>query len=235
MPARGARMRKSTAAWLSLAALCGALLFRTSQMTTDGAARLAGLEAATARERESVRVLSAEWGYLNAPDRLEKLARAHLDLEPMRGGQFAQAGALEARPAAPEPEPKPAPEKAAGKQEDKPEVSILKSEAPEARPVLPAPRKAVAAKKAQPPPRTASRAPEFPRYVPPGYGARRAATQPVYNHKPAYNLKLPPAYAPKASAAPAPKAPPASAPKAPQQQQPQKRGFGDLMKSLGAD
>ncbi len=81
-------MRKSTLLWLLLAMFCGIFLFHTSQRVHDGREKAAELDQSIAREEESIRVLQAEWGYLNQPDRLEKLARAHLHLEPLKGGQF---------------------------------------------------------------------------------------------------------------------------------------------------
>lgn len=39
-------------------------------------------------EREAVRVLEAEWTYLNRADRLQKLAEKHLKLAPVRGEQM---------------------------------------------------------------------------------------------------------------------------------------------------
>lgn len=39
-------------------------------------------------ERESLRVLRAEWGYLTQPDRIQTLAERHLDLEPLQASQI---------------------------------------------------------------------------------------------------------------------------------------------------
>jgi hypothetical protein len=72
---------------------------------TDGQERLAAILHDAAREKETIRVLEAEWSYLNQPDRLEKLARQHLKLEPMRGRQFASLESLADAP------PEKAPEK----------------------------------------------------------------------------------------------------------------------------
>lgn len=82
------RMRKSTLLWLGLAAFCGAALFHTSQKVNDGRQQLSLLNADLRREEESLRVLQAEWSYLNNPDRLEKLARSHLALQETKGKQF---------------------------------------------------------------------------------------------------------------------------------------------------
>lgn len=91
-------MSKFAALWLFCALVCGALLFKTSQAVTDGRAKLDLITADTRREEDSLRVLQAEWSYLNQPDRLEKLAAQYLKLAPMRGKQFAEAQSLPLRP-----------------------------------------------------------------------------------------------------------------------------------------
>lgn len=93
-------MRKSTLLWLALAAFCSAALFHTSQDVHDSREKLAGLSRAIAREEESLRVLQAEWSYLNQPRRLEKLAKQYLKLAPQKGAQFIRAEDIAARPAA---------------------------------------------------------------------------------------------------------------------------------------
>lgn len=41
-----------------------------------------------AQEKESLHLLSAEWAYLNRPDRLRQLADRHLDLAPLDSRQI---------------------------------------------------------------------------------------------------------------------------------------------------
>jgi hypothetical protein len=102
--------------WLVLAAVCGFALFHTSQRVNDDRQRLAELSDLTAREEESLRVLGAEWSYLNQPARLEKLARERLSMVPMKGKQFTTKENLaalqppqEAEPAAGNPAAVPVP------------------------------------------------------------------------------------------------------------------------------
>lgn len=90
-------MHKATVFWLALAVLCGTLLFHTSQQVTDGRTALRAMEREVLREEESLRVLQAEWSYLNQPERLEKLAREYLDLQPLNGRQFARVTDLNER------------------------------------------------------------------------------------------------------------------------------------------
>ncbi len=209
-------MRKTAMLWLVLAVVCGGMLFQTSQRVTDGRAQLAGIDAAARKEDEHLRVLQAEWSYLNQPDRLEKLSKQYLHLAPLKGKQFTKVSELEQRPAAPVAEaPAVAPETSAAVVIVEPEVIA---------PVAPAPLAAAPAVK---PPAVAVK-PVAPILKP----------QPLVKAKPQQSLvwKAPPPPAARkpgiAWSAPQPrKNPPPYAPSGPQQQQPRK--FGDLMKSLG--
>lgn len=53
-------------------------------------------------EREALRVLQAEWSYLNQPERIEALATQHLRLATPTARQIAPIGAIPMRPAADE-------------------------------------------------------------------------------------------------------------------------------------
>ncbi len=92
-------MRKTALLWLVLASLCGGILFQTSQRVNDGRTRLANINAALKKEDESLRVLQAEWSYLNQPDRLEKLSKKYLGLAPLKGKQFGKVSELAVKPA----------------------------------------------------------------------------------------------------------------------------------------
>lgn len=210
-------MRKTAMLWLVLAVICGGMLFQTSQRVTDGRAQLAGIEAAARKEDEHLRVLQAEWSYLNQPDRLEKLSNQYLHLEPLKGKQFAKVADLEQRPvevvaevdtAAPVIEPETA-------------APVVTAAEPAA--VAPAVKTAPVAQTAP----LLKPAPQKP-------AAAAVKPQPVVKAKPQPSLvwKAPPPPAARkpgvAWSAPSGKNPP---PAQPQQQQP--RQFGDLMKSLG--
>lgn len=90
-------MRKTALLWLVLAVIAGGTLFHTSQRVTEGRAELDKITQSLRKEDESLRVLQAEWSYLNQPDRLEKLARKYLHLAPLKGSQFAKADEIEKR------------------------------------------------------------------------------------------------------------------------------------------
>ena len=66
---------------LSVAAAVG-VLFYTSHQTQELEAELEASHRAVIAEREAIRVLRAEWAYLNEPGRLRDLARQHTPLGP---------------------------------------------------------------------------------------------------------------------------------------------------------
>lgn len=68
--------------FLTVVAGCATFLFWTSQSVQQAQQRLGVMKAELAQERQSMRVLRAEWDYLNRPDRLEALAVRYLDLVP---------------------------------------------------------------------------------------------------------------------------------------------------------
>lgn len=44
--------------------------------------------------RKDLRVLEAEWTFLNRPERLKQLSEKYLDIKPVRGGQIAEFASL---------------------------------------------------------------------------------------------------------------------------------------------
>ena len=68
---------------LLLAVLSGAALFWVSQQVQESERVQRNLQVVIDQEQEALRVLTAEWDYLNRPDRLEVLARTYLNMEPM--------------------------------------------------------------------------------------------------------------------------------------------------------
>ena len=60
---------------------------------------LGDLKTEIAREGEAIRVLKAEWTYLNQPDRLQALARRHLALAPTGASQITVLASLPLKPA----------------------------------------------------------------------------------------------------------------------------------------
>jgi hypothetical protein len=69
---------------------------------------LEALKSDLTREAEAIRVLKAEWSYLNQPDRLQALAQRHLALAPTGASQITVLASLPLRSSAPslnEPSP----------------------------------------------------------------------------------------------------------------------------------
>ncbi len=58
--------------------MAGSMLLRTSQNVQEAEERLFNLSAQVEEEQEAIRVLKAEWEYLNSPLRLEQLAKGYL-------------------------------------------------------------------------------------------------------------------------------------------------------------
>lgn len=82
------RIRLRTIVIFSLAVLSGALLLYTSQNVQQAEHQLRQIQSSIAQEEEAIRVLNAEWAYLNSPERLEELAAEYLRLAPAAPGQI---------------------------------------------------------------------------------------------------------------------------------------------------
>jgi cell division protein FtsL len=68
--------------------------------STRQAERVAKLRRAIESERIAIATLRAEWAHLSQPERLEALAKKHLDLAPTSVEQIVKAAALPAKPSA---------------------------------------------------------------------------------------------------------------------------------------
>jgi|GEM_PF-1107894 len=88
--------------WFALAAIAAVLLFRVSQEVAALEAELTDLNQEIVAEHVSIRILRAEWAFLNRPERLRALAAALTGLEPMRSDQVIRTAA-----AVPLPLPEP--------------------------------------------------------------------------------------------------------------------------------
>lgn len=73
-------LRLRTVFIFGVAAMLGGVLLHTSQAVQNAETEVERLDAAVEEERESIRVLQAEWQYLNNPERLEALAKDYLEL-----------------------------------------------------------------------------------------------------------------------------------------------------------
>ena len=89
---------------LLLALLSGAALFWVSQQVQQVEREQRQLMASITEEQESMRVLKAEWDYLNRPERLEQLSSKYLNMTPVSADTLVQSIS-----AIPEPEDPTAP------------------------------------------------------------------------------------------------------------------------------
>ena len=74
--------RVSTLLALILSAASGFMLFSTAQKVQQTDSDLRRMQMKVSQEEQTIRVLRAEWDYLNRPDRLESLVKNNLDLIP---------------------------------------------------------------------------------------------------------------------------------------------------------
>jgi hypothetical protein len=75
-------LRISTFFALTLSAASGFMLFSTAQKVQQAESNLGRVRTQVAQEEQTIRVLRAEWDYLNRPDRLEALVKSKLELIP---------------------------------------------------------------------------------------------------------------------------------------------------------
>lgn len=91
-------MHKFLNAILVLTLLVSGFILYSLEHTTRGLERkVAKLDRSITDEKESIRLLNAEWSSLTRPDRLQKLAGQHLGLKPLQASQIVKVEELGAR------------------------------------------------------------------------------------------------------------------------------------------
>lgn len=92
-------IRIGTIVWFVVLALLGVGLFQVKYAVQAKERELRSVNKQITADRQILRVLEAEWSYLNDPVRLADLTRRHTDLAPAMANQIATFGDLRARPA----------------------------------------------------------------------------------------------------------------------------------------
>jgi cell division protein FtsL len=77
--------------------ITGSFVFVIAQRMHHTQTEIASLSRAIRKERESLRVLQAEWTYLNNPARLERLATSLFALQPVDGKQYVALASMPTR------------------------------------------------------------------------------------------------------------------------------------------
>jgi cell division protein FtsL len=73
-------------------------VYEIKYSSTAQAERVAKLRADIRRERDAIAALRAEWGELDSPNRIEGLAKRHLNLQPVVSIQFDRLDTLPDKP-----------------------------------------------------------------------------------------------------------------------------------------
>jgi hypothetical protein len=92
-------IRIGTIVWFVVLAMLGVGLFQVKYAVQSKERELRTVNRQITADREAMRVLEAEWSYLNDPVRLADLTRRHTDLAPVMAGQIATFEGLLPRPA----------------------------------------------------------------------------------------------------------------------------------------
>src|SRR5258708_731412 len=87
-------IRRSTLIWLLLTGLTGFGLYQIKYEVQAQEEQLARINKAVVENQEAIQVLSAEWSFLNRPDRLAEMARRYLEMSPVVPAQFTEIAKL---------------------------------------------------------------------------------------------------------------------------------------------
>lgn len=101
-------MRAITLMWIPLAIIVGVSMFLMKYKVQALEDELVAKQAKVVRDRGAIRVLEAEWAYLNDPERLRQLSSEHLDFGPPAIINIADIDSLPMRVAVQAPEGAPA-------------------------------------------------------------------------------------------------------------------------------
>lgn len=91
------RLMNMNAVFLAVTVAVAFINYHVKYSAQHKAQALAKIERKIAQEDEQIKVLEAEWSYLNEPQRLQKLAERNLDLGRITADQVVLEGDLPAR------------------------------------------------------------------------------------------------------------------------------------------
>jgi cell division protein FtsL len=94
-------MRSATLIWVLLSVVVAGALFRVSYRVQHLEKHIASVNKQIGQQEEAIRVLQAEWSYLNEPNRLEALTRKHLTLLPTTSTQIVTIEQVPTKPVVP--------------------------------------------------------------------------------------------------------------------------------------
>ncbi|HUH83215.1 MAG TPA: hypothetical protein VLX85_01320 [Stellaceae bacterium] len=83
-------IRLATLLWALLVAASGYVMFQVKYQVVQLEDELAHVNRLIDGDREQIRVLDAEWSFLNQPARLAELAKRHLKLSPITPTQISR-------------------------------------------------------------------------------------------------------------------------------------------------
>ncbi|OFW82631.1 MAG: hypothetical protein A2018_07950 [Alphaproteobacteria bacterium GWF2_58_20] len=84
--------RLSFLVWFLAIALLAGTQYHVSYRVQSLGRELRQIKAETLSVEENIRILEAEWAYVNNPDRLRELAGKYLTLAPLKGHQIVHFG-----------------------------------------------------------------------------------------------------------------------------------------------
>ncbi|MDE3060973.1 MAG: hypothetical protein KGJ06_08170 [Pseudomonadota bacterium] len=87
-------MRRSTVIWMLVIVIAAFSLYRVKYEVQSLKAQVAATTRELETEKEGLHVASAEWAYLNRPQRLEQLAQKYLPAADMTASQIADVQAI---------------------------------------------------------------------------------------------------------------------------------------------
>ncbi len=90
-------MRMSVATWMILIIGLGTGVFMIANRVQESEKKIDLLNESITQEHENMRVLEADWTFLNSPERLEKVAKQYFELTPGEGRQYASIASVPLR------------------------------------------------------------------------------------------------------------------------------------------